>query len=208
MAVPPIRILIADDHPLMRQGIAALLAEQPDFRVVAEAGDGADAVAQFAAHAPNVCVIDLQMPHGGGMAAIEGIRRLDPGARIIVLSTYGGDARMSGALCAGATAYLLKDVLGQELVATVRAVHGGSHVLSPALRRDLARHAACDALTPRELDVLRLAACGRSNREIGLDLSISEATVKTHMSAILAKLGASDRAHAVTLAVLRGFITL
>lgn len=208
MAVPPIRILIADDHPLMRAGIAALLTEQPDITVVAQAGDGVAAVALFSLHAPSLCLIDLQMPGSGGLAAIEGIRRLDPEARIIVLSTYGGDARVNAALGAGATAYLLKDVLGQELVSTVRAVHGGSQVISPALRRDLALHAASDALTPRELDVLRLAACGRSNREIGLDLSISEATVKTHMSAILAKLGASDRAHAVTLAVLRGFITL
>jgi two-component system NarL family response regulator len=204
----PLRVLIADDHPLMREGIAALLASQEGFAVVAQAADGFDAVAQFERHRPDLCLVDLQMPGSDGVAAIVAIRRLDPAAHIIVLTTFGGDARVAAALRAGAAAYLLKDVLGTELVATVRAVCAGQKVISPALKRELAAHAVSDTLSARELDVLRLAACGRSNREIGAALVISEATVKTHMSTILAKLGARDRTHAVAIAVQRGYITL
>jgi len=205
---PPIRVLIADDHPLMREGIAALLASQDGIAVVALAADGADAVVQFERHRPDLCLVDLQMPVSDGVAAITAIRHLQLDARIIVLTTFGGDARVAAALRAGAAAYLLKDVLGTELVATVRAVCAGKQVISPALKRELAAHAVSDDLSPRELDVLRLAACGRSNREIGVALAIGEATVKTHMSTILAKLGASDRTHAVAIAVQRGYITL
>ena len=209
MIVPsPIRILIADDHPLMREGIAALLSGEDGMTVVALAADGIEAVAQFTQHRPDLCLVDLQMPLSDGVAAIAAIRRLQPDARIIVLTTFGGDARVAAALRAGAAAYLLKDVLGTELVATIRAVCDGKLVISPALKHELAVHAISDTLSPRELDVLRLAACGRSNREIGVALAIREATVKTHMSTILAKLGASDRTHAVALAVQRGYITL
>ena len=208
MTAPPLRILIADDHPLMRAGIAALLAGQDGFIVVALAADGVDAVEQFAQHRPDLCLLDLQMPVSDGVAAIIAIRRLQPDARIIVLTTFGGDARVAAALRAGAAAYLLKDVLGAELVETIRAVCAGRQVISPALKRDLAAHAISDPLSSRELDVLRLAACGRSNRAIGAALAISEATVKTHMSTIMAKLGASDRTHAVAIAVQRGYITL
>lgn len=176
-----IRVLIADDHPLMREGIAALLASQPGIAVVALAADGIDAVSQFDRHRPDLCLMDLQMPGSDGVAA---------------------------ALRAGAAGYLLKDVLGTELVDTVRAVCAGRQVISPALKRELAAHAISDDLSGRELDVLRLAACGRSNREIGVALAIREATVKTHMSTILAKLGAGDRTHAVAIAVQRGYITL
>jgi DNA-binding NarL/FixJ family response regulator len=208
MTAPPLRVLIADDHPLMREGIAALLAGQDGFCVVALAADGVDAVAQFIAHRPDLCLLDLQMPVSDGVAAIVAIRQLQPDARIIVLTTFGGDARVAAALRAGAAAYLLKDVLGTELVATIRAVCAGQQVISPALKRELAAHAISDTLSARELDVLRLAACGRSNRAIGAALAISEATVKTHMSTIMAKLGASDRTHAVAIAVQRGYITL
>lgn len=204
----PIRVLIADDHPLMREGIAALLAGQDGMAVVALAADGFDAVAQFARHRPDLCLMDLQMPGSDGVAAIAAIRRLQADARIVVLTTFGGDARVAAALRAGAAGYLLKDVLGTELVDTVRAVCAGRQVISPALKRELAAHAISDNLSSRELDVLRLAACGRSNRDIGVALVIREATVKTHMSTILAKLGASDRTHAVAIAVQRGYITL
>ena len=203
-----IRVLIADDHPLMREGIAALLSSQEDIAVVAQAADGIEAIAQFERHRPDLCLMDLQMPGSDGVAAITAIRRCAPDARIVVLTTFGGDARVGAALRAGAAAYLLKDVLGAELVATIHAVCAGKQIISPALKRDLAAHAISDALSARELDVLRLAACGRSNREIGVALAIREATVKTHMSTILAKLGAGDRTHAVAIAVQRGYITL
>lgn len=208
MTAPPLRILIADDHPLMREGIAALLAHQDGIAVVAMASDGLDAVAQFTRHRPDLCLLDLQMPVSDGVAAIIAIRQLQIDAKIIVLTTFGGDARVAAALRAGAAAYLLKDVLGTELVATIRAVCAGQQVISPALKRELAAHAISDTLSSRELDVLRLAACGHSNRKIGAALAISEATVKTHMSTIMAKLGASDRTHAVAIAVQRGYITL
>lgn len=204
----PIRILIADDHPLMREGIASLLSHQDGMAVVALASDGFDAVAQFERHRPDLCLIDLQMPGSDGVAAIAAIRRLQPDARLIVLTTFGGDARVAAALRAGAAGYLLKDVLGTELVDTVRAVAAGKQVIAPALKRELAAHAITDDLSSRELDVLRLAATGRSNRDIGVALAIREPTVKTHMSTILAKLGASDRTHAVAIAVQRGYITL
>lgn len=208
MTAPPLRVLIADDHPLMREGIAALLAHQDEIAVVAMASDGLDAVAQFTRHRPDLCLLDLQMPVSDGVAAIIAIRQLQMDAKIIVLTTFGGDARVAAALRAGAAAYLLKDVLGTELVATIRAVCAGQQVISPALKRELAAHAISDTLSSRELDVLRLAACGHSNRKIGAALAISEATVKTHMSTIMAKLGASDRTHAVAIAVQRGYITL
>lgn len=207
MTAPPLRVLIADDHPLMREGIAALLAVA-GIAVVAQASDGIDAVAQFTRHRPDLCLLDLQMPVSDGVAAIVAIRKLQPDARIIVLTTFGGDARVAAALRAGAAAYLLKDVLGTELIATIRAVCTGQQVISPALKRELAAHAISDTLSSRELDVLRLAACGHSNRKIGAALAIREATVKTHMSTIMAKLGASDRTHAVAIAVQRGYITL
>lgn len=207
MTAPPLRVLIADDHPLMREGIAALLAVA-GIAVVAQASDGIDAVAQFTRHRPDLCLLDLQMPVSDGVAAIVAIRKLQPDAKIIVLTTFGGDARVAAALRAGAAAYLLKDVLGTELIATIRAVCTGQQVISPALKRELAAHAISDTLSSRELDVLRLAACGHSNRKIGAALAIGEATVKTHMSTIMAKLGASDRTHAVAIAVQRGYITL
>jgi len=204
----PIRVLIADDHPLMREGIAALVASQDGMTVVALAADGTEAVAKFEQHRPDLCLVDLQMPGSDGVAAIVAIRALQADARIIVLTTFGGDVRVAAALRAGAAAYLLKDVLGAELVAAIHAVCVGRQIISPALKRDLAAHAISDALSARELDVLRLAACGHSNRAIGVVLAIREATVKTHMSTILAKLGASDRTHAVAIAVQRGYITL
>lgn len=204
----PIRVLIADDHPMMREGVAATLLAQGGIEIVASACNGDEAIALFARHQPDVCLIDLQMPVKDGLEAIIGIRALHPQARIIVLTTYSGDARVVAALKAGASSYLLKDVPGDELAATVRRAYAGASVLAAAAQRDVDGHYPADKLSARELDVLRLAANGNSNRVIGEALSISEPTVKTHMSAILVKLGANDRTHAVTLAHKRGYIVL
>jgi DNA-binding NarL/FixJ family response regulator len=204
----PIRVLIADDHPLMLDGIAKALVAQGGIEVVGLARNGKDAIEQFARQRPDVCLLDLQMPVHDGFEALRGIRALQPDARLIVLTTYGGDARIQAALDAGASAYLLKDSLGKDLAAAVRRVHEGAHVIGPLARLDMASHYAADRLSPRELDVLQLAAGGHTNRGIGEVLGISEPTVKSHMSTILVKLGASDRTHAVTLAARRGYISL
>lgn len=203
-----IRILIADDHPMMREGIAATLQAQGDMEIVGVAANGEEAIAQFARHRPDVSLLDLQMPVKDGLEAIVGIRALHPDARIVVLTTFSGDARVIGALKAGAKAYLLKDVPGDELAETVRRVYTGSSVVARIAQQEVDHHSPADKLSARELDVLRLAANGNSNRAIGEILSISEPTVKTHMSTILVKLGASDRTHAVTLALKRGYISL
>jgi two-component system NarL family response regulator len=203
-----IRVLIADDHPMMREGIAATLQVQGDMDIVGLAANGEEAIAQFARHRPDVSLLDLQMPVKDGLEAIVGIRALHPDARIVVLTTFSGDARVIGALKAGAKAYLLKDVPGDELAETVRRVYTGSSVIARIAQQEVEDHRPADKLSARELDVLRLAANGNSNRVIGEILSISEPTVKTHMSTILVKLGASDRTHAVTLALKRGYISL
>ena len=203
-----IRILIADDHPMMREGIAATLQAQGDMEVVGTAANGKEAIAQFARHRPDVSLLDLQMPVKDGLEAIVGIRALHPDARIVVLTTFSGDARVIGALKAGAKAYLLKDVPGDELAETVRRVYTGASVIARLAQQEVDDHSPSDKLSARELDVLRLAANGNSNRVIGEILNISEPTVKTHMSTILVKLGANDRAHAATLAMQRGYIDL
>lgn len=204
----PIRVLVADDHPLMLDGIAQALAAQDGIEVVGLARNGLDAVAQFARQRPDISLIDLQMPEHDGFEAIRAIRALRHDARIIVLTTFGGDARIQAALDAGAAAYLLKDTLGGELADAIRRVHEGALVIGTQARQDLQGHFAADRLSPRELEVLQLAAGGHANRSIGELLGISEATVKSHMSTILVKLAASDRAHAVTVAARRGYINL
>jgi two-component system NarL family response regulator len=203
-----IRVMIADDHPMMREGVAATLRTHPDMDIVGLACNGEEAIAQFARHRPDVSLLDLQMPVKDGLEAIVGIRALHPDARIIVLTTFSGDARVIGALKAGAAAYLLKDVPGAELAQTVRSVYKGASVIARIAQEEVDGHFPADKLSARELDVLRLAASGNANRVIGEILSIGETTVKTHMSTILVKLGASDRTHAVTLALKRGYITL
>jgi two-component system NarL family response regulator len=204
----PIRVMIADDHPMMREGIAATLRVHGDMDIVSIAGDGEQAIAQFARHRPDVSLLDLQMPVKDGLEAIVGIRALHPDARIVVLTTFSGDARVIGALKAGAAAYLLKDVPGAELAQTIRRVYQGASVIARVAQQEVDGHYPADKLSARELDVLRLAAGGNSNRVIGEQLGISEPTVKSHMSTILVKLGAGDRTHAVTLAVKRGYISL
>jgi two-component system NarL family response regulator len=204
----PIRVMIADDHPMMREGIAATLLAQGGMDIVGLACNGEEAIAQFARHRPDVTLMDLQMPVKDGLEAIVAIRAMLPDARIIVLTTFSGDARVIAALKAGATGYLLKDVSAAELAHTVRYVYQGASVIAKVAQEEVDGHFPADKLSARELEVLRLAANGNSNRMIGEILTISEPTVKSHMSTVLVKLGASDRTHAVTLAIKRGYITL
>jgi two-component system NarL family response regulator len=204
----PIRVMIADDHPMMREGIAATLLAQGGMDIVGLACNGEEAIAQFARHRPDVTLMDLQMPVKDGLEAIVAIRAMLPDARIIVLTTFSGDARVIAALKAGATGYLLKDVSAAELAHTVRHVYQGASVIAKVAQDEVDGHFPADKLSARELEVLRLAANGNSNRMIGEILTISEPTVKSHMSTVLVKLGASDRTHAVTLAIKRGYITL
>ena len=203
-----IRILTVDDHPLIREGIARLMAGEPDMELVAEADNGRDAVQQFRAHRPDITLMDLQMPQMTGLDAIIAIRGEFPEARIIVLTTYPGDVHVLRALKAGAQAYLLKTTLNTELRQTIRAVHTGRKSLSAEASYQLAEHATDDALTAAEIRVLRLIAEGKANKEIAAGLRLSEETVKGQVSKILSKLGASDRTHAVVIGLRRGIIDL
>jgi DNA-binding NarL/FixJ family response regulator len=203
-----IRILVVDDHPLLRDGIAALIEGQPDMDLIGQASTGSEGVSQFRSHTPDITLMDLQMPNGNGIEAIEAIRRISPEARIIVLTTYSGDVQVLRALDAGARAYLLKNLLHTDLLDTIRAVYAGRKTMSPTLATELAEHAGMESLTPREIEVLQLIAAGNANKEIAAQLSISEETVKSRVKNILAKLNANDRTHAVTLALRRGIITL
>jgi DNA-binding NarL/FixJ family response regulator len=201
-----IQILSVDDHPLIRQGIAGLVATEADMNLIAEAADGREAVEQFRRYRPNITLMDLQMPVMSGLDAISAIRCEFPEARIIVLTTYAGDVQALRALKAGARAYLLKDSLHKELLATIRAVHCGKKSMSPEVSFGLAEHATDDALTPAEVRVLRLIAEGNANKEIAAQLSTSEDTVKGQVRNILSKLGAKDRTHAAMIALKRGII--
>jgi two-component system, NarL family, response regulator len=201
-----IRILSVDDHPVVRGGIAALIATQPDMTVVAEASNGREAIEHFRRHRPDIGLMDLQMPDLNGLDAIVAIRAEFPDARIIVLTTYEGDVQALRALQAGARGYLLKNALHKELLDTIRAVHAGKKAISPEMSYELAEHAMDDALTAAEVDVLRLIAGGKANKEIADLLSVTEATVKGRVKNILSKLGADDRTHAAMIAAKRGII--
>ena len=203
-----IRILSVDDHPLIRQGIAGLVAAQADMNLVAEGANGREAVQQFRRHRPDITLMDLQMPEMSGLDAIIAIRGEFPEARIIVLTTYAGDLQALRALKAGARAYLLKDTLHKELLTTIRAVQAGKKSLSPEISYQLAEHATDDALTPAEVRVLRLIAKGNGNKEIAAQVAASEDTVKGQVRSILAKLGARDRTHAAVIGLKRGIIEL
>jgi len=203
-----IRILLADDHPLLRDGVAGLVADQTDMELVGEACSGREAIEQFRKHRPDVTLMDLQMPEMNGIDAILAIRGEFPEARIVVLTTYTGDVQIVRALKAGAQAYLLKSMLRRELLDTIRAVHKGQRQIPLEVAAQLAEHTADDSLTSREIEVLRLIAAGKANKLVASDLSITEGTVKGHVKSILSKLGASDRTHAVTIALTRGIIEL
>jgi DNA-binding NarL/FixJ family response regulator len=203
-----IRVLAADDHEIVRDGIASLIGTQSDMQLIAQASDGREAVEQFRKHHPDVTLMDLQMPDMSGTDAINAIRGEFPEARIVVLTTYAGDAQVKRALQAGAQGYLLKGLLRKELLDTIRAVHGGRKRLSPEIAAEIAEHAMEVALTPREIAVLKLIAGGNANKEIAAQLHISEEGVKGSVKSILLKLGANDRAHAAIIGLKRGIIEL
>src|ERR1700723_2370431 len=200
------RILVVDDHPLLRGGVTALVSSQSDMSVVAQASNGREAIQQFRAHHPDVTLMDLQMPEMNGLDAMIAIRGEFPEARIIMLTTYAGDVQVLRALKAGARAYLLKNSLHKELLETIRSVHAGKRALSTEASYQLAEHATDDALTPAEVRVLRLIGEGNANKEIAAQLSISEETVKGQVRNILSKLGANDRTHAAMIGLKRGII--
>ena len=203
-----IRILTVDDHQLLREGIAAVLEGQADMTLVAQASNGREAVESFRRLRPDVTLMDLRMPGMSGIEAITHIRSEFPDARIVVLTTYAGDAQAAAALKAGAAGYLLKNLVRKELLETIRAVHGGKRRVPPEIATEIAEHVADDELTGREIEVLRRVAAGKSNKLIAAELDISEGTVKTHMKSILPKLDASDRTHAVMIALRRGILDL
>ncbi len=203
-----IRILAVDDHAVIRQGIAVLVGTQPDMILVAEAPNGREAIQQFRTHRPDITLMDLVMPEMNGIDAIVAIRGEFPDAKVIVLTTYKGDAQILRALRAGAQGYLLKNTFHKELLETIRAVHAGRKALSPEASYELAEHATDDALTPAEVAVLRLIAAGNANKQIADQLSITEETVKSRVKSILSKLGANDRTHAAMIGLKRGIIEL
>ena len=204
----PIRILIADDHAVVREGLAALIGRRADMLVVAEAENGRRAVELARTHRPDVILMDLRMPEMGGVEAIGLIRAEQPQARVIVLTTYDGDEDIFRALQAGARAYLLKDTPRDELIDAIRAVHGGQKRLPPEVAAKLAERVTAEPLTPRELEVLAGLARGQSNKEIGAALSIAEGTVKVHVNSLLGKLGVADRTQAVLEGLRRGLVRL
>jgi len=203
-----IRILTVDDHPLLREGIAVLVKSEADMKLVAEASNGEEAIKQFRLHRPDVTLMDIQMPNLNGTEAISRIRDEFPDAKIIVLSTYAGDVQVLRAIKAGARGYILKGHVGRELLEAIRSVHAGHKRIPPEIAAELAEHAGDDALSSREMEVLRLIASGNSNKQIADKLSIGETTVKSHITNILSKLAANDRAHAVTIGLQRGIIDL
>lgn len=207
-AEKPIRLMVVDDHPVVRRGIALLLSTEPDLTLVAEADNGRQAIQQFRTHRPDVTLMDLQMPQMGGIDALSAICAEFPDARVIVLTTYAGDVQALRAMQAGARAYTLKTSIDRELVDTIRAVHAGKKFVSPEVSYEIAEHVSDDPLTETEISVLRLIAQGKANKEIARALSSSEATVKWQVRTILSKLGVRDRTHAAMIGLKRGIIEL
>ena len=202
----PIRVLIVDDHPLLREGLAAVIQGEPDMLLVGEASTGVEAVECFRRLRPDVTLMDLQMPEMDGVAATAAIRMERSDARIVMLTTYRGDAQALRALKAGASGYLLKSMIRTDLLVAIRSVHAGHRHIPREVAAELAAHVTDDALSPRELEVLQCVAAGNSNRRVATQLALSEDTVKAHMKNIMSKLGANDRTHAVTIALKRGII--
>ena len=208
MTAKPIRVLIIEDHNVVREGLAALLKVADGLDVVGEAADGVEAIAQFRKHQPDIALIDLRLPRLSGVDVIERIRMETPHARFIVLTTYDGDEDIYRALKAGARAYLLKGMTSEELISTIRAVHAGKSYIPPAIAERLAERMGAQDLTPREFEVLEHIVQGRSNKEIAAELEVSEAPVKTHITSLLGKLGVTDRTQAATAAIQRGMVPL
>jgi two-component system NarL family response regulator len=204
----PISIMVVDDHPMMRAGLIEALSSQADMRVVGEAGDGREAVARYGELRPDVTIMDIAMPQLCGVKALQEIRGQHDNARVVMLTTYKGDAQIMRAVQAGAAGFLLKSTLRRELLDTVRSVHRGQRCIPPEIAMELAQHMGQGPLSPREMEVLHYAASGHSNRRIAERMTISEETVKAHMKNVLAKLAANDRTHAVTIALRRGIITI
>ena len=201
-----ITILVVDDHSLLREGIAAVIQRHSDMTVVAEASSGMEAIEQFRRHQPDITLMDMVMPGMDGVDATIAIRKEWPQARVMMLTTYSGDAKALRALKAGASAYLLKSLIRTDLLEAIRSVHAGHRRIPREVAADLAQHAGDENLTARELEVLRNVAAGNSNRRVAVHLGISEETIKVHMKNILGKLAANDRTHAVTIALKRGII--
>ncbi len=204
LAAGPIRVLTVDDHHLVRDGIAMVLEAQPDMRLIGQASNGREAIALFRELRPDVTLMDLRMPDMSGLETIATIRAEFPDARIVVLTTYSGDVQAAAALKAGASGYLLKSLVRRELLETIRAVHRGKRRVPAEIASEIAEHVADDALTQREVDILKRVAAGWSNKQVAAQLEISDGTVKSHMKSILEKLGARDRTHAVMIAIKRG----
>jgi DNA-binding NarL/FixJ family response regulator len=204
----PIRILVVDDHAALREGVASMVAREPDIVIAGEAADGEEAIAAFRSLRPDVMLLDLQMPVRGGIEVIEAVRREFAGARIIVLTTYEGDAQAMRALKAGASGYLLKSSLRKEMLDAIRVVHGGRRYVLAEVAQDIAIHAAEEPLSARETGVLEMVAKGKANKVIARELSVSEDTVKAHLRSIFSKLDVNDRTQAVTVALRRGVIIL
>jgi len=205
---PLIRVMSVDDHPLLRQGLAAIINLENDMTLVAEAASGAEAIEAHRAHSPDVTLMDLRLPDMSGVDCLSAIRLVSPTARVVMFSTYEGDVEIQRSLKAGARGYLLKTTPPDELIETIRLVHAGKRRIPSDLAATMAEHVAEDALSPREIEVLRLVAEGNRNRQIAERLFISKETVKAHLKHVLLKLGAGDRTQAVTIAVRRGFIRL
>ncbi|HYG44122.1 MAG TPA: response regulator transcription factor [Bordetella sp.] len=204
----PIRVLVVDDHPLLREGITAVLATQPDIVLAGEAANGSEALQQFRTLQPDVTLMDLQMPLMDGMQAIQAIRSEFPFARIAILTTYRGDARALQAIRAGAFGYLLKSSLRKDLLAAIRALAAGERYIPADIAAELAVHLSQEGLTPREIVVLQCVAMGKPNKQIAAELKVSEDTIKGHLKSIMDKLGAQNRTHAVTLGIRRGIVTV